>query len=175
MDPRRLLDRRVDVSGGLTLGSDDAAPVRHSGFVHRVGVAIGGAAVAGRLSVLSATPAEPPKPDVDLVAPSVAARGPGPNRVFAHYFPPYPLSIDNQPTSRDYYTRQYLTINGENGKHRAYGGLLRDRPLGRGTRSGTWQIKDMRQEIRQAQAAGIDGFTLDVLGFSGRTWPTRSS
>ncbi len=99
-----------------------------------------------------------------------APQGRDENKVFAHYFPPYPRSIDNKPPAEDYYAVNYLTLHGEGGKHRAYGGLLRDRPLGRAPLEGGWRLKDMRVEVRQAQAAGIDGFTLDILALSGRTW-----
>jgi hypothetical protein len=93
-----------------------------------------------------------------------------PRKVFAHYFTPYPLSLDNAPSSSDYYTRNYLEPGGEGGKHRAYGGLLRQRPLPRATRSGDWQLADLETEVRRASAAGLDGFTLDMLNISGPNW-----
>lgn len=96
---------------------------------------------------------------------------PGTSRkVFAHYFPPYPISLDNQPSASDYYATQYLNINGENGKFAAVGGLLRDRPIGRSPLSGDWQLADLRTEVRQAKSAGIDGFTLDIMTTSGSNW-----
>ncbi|MET9375473.1 glycoside hydrolase family 71 protein [Streptomyces sp. NPDC002992] len=88
--------------------------------------------------------------------------------VFAHYFTPYPLSLDNEPADRDYYSRNYLNPEGEKGKHRAYGGLLRDRPLPAAPESGNWELAHLRQEIRTARDAGLDGFTLDLLSESGR-------
>lgn len=92
-------------------------------------------------------------------------------KVFAHYFPPYPISIDNLPAAKDYYTVNYLTVEGEGGKHAAYGGLLRDRPLPRAPVSEPdWRIQDLRTEVRQAKAAGIDGFTVNILGLSGMNW-----
>jgi hypothetical protein len=94
----------------------------------------------------------------------------GEQRVFAHYFPPYPVSIDNKAADLDYYTRHYLTINGENNKHAAYGGLLRDRPLPRAVRTGDYQLADARAEVRDAKAHGLDGFTLNLMGFSGKNW-----
>ncbi|MFC9310083.1 glycoside hydrolase family 71 protein [Streptomyces sp. NPDC057011] len=90
--------------------------------------------------------------------------------VFAHYFTPYPLSLDNASADGDYYTRHYLAPDGENGKHEKYGGLLRDRPLPVRPKSGDWEYANLQQEVRTARAAGIDGFTLDVLSFSGRNW-----
>lgn len=91
-------------------------------------------------------------------------------KVFAHYFPPYPISLDNQPGDSDYYARNYLTINGESGKHSAYGGLLRDRPLPRQPLAGDYQLADLTTEVNQAADAGIDGFTVDILSFAGRNW-----
>ncbi|MEU8527379.1 glycoside hydrolase family 71 protein [Streptomyces sp. NPDC048629] len=88
--------------------------------------------------------------------------------VFAHYFTPYPLSLDNEPPERDYYARNYLTPQGEKGKHSAYGGLLRDRPLPAPRESGDWELAHLRQEIRTARDAGLDGFTLDILSLTGR-------
>ncbi|MET9436398.1 glycoside hydrolase family 71 protein [Streptomyces sp. NPDC006551] len=90
--------------------------------------------------------------------------------VFAHYFTPYPLSLDNQPPRNDYYARHYLTADGEQGKHRAYGGLLRDRPLPVRPETGEWELAHLRQEIRTARDAGLDGFTVDILAQSGRNW-----
>ncbi|MFI1938740.1 glycoside hydrolase family 71 protein [Streptomyces purpureus] len=90
--------------------------------------------------------------------------------VFAHYFTPYPLSLDNRPAREDYYTRNYLTRHGEKGKHQRYGGLLRDRPLPVAPRSGNWELANLRQEVRTARAAGLDGFTVDILSLSGRNW-----
>jgi Glycosyl hydrolase family 71 len=84
--------------------------------------------------------------------------------VFAHYLPILTLSIDNRAPAVDYYTRHYLTPEGENGKHKAYGGFLRDRPIPRQpVASADWMLQDMQIEVRQAIAAGIDGFTLDLL------------
>ena len=88
--------------------------------------------------------------------------------VFAHYFTPYPLSLDNEPPQQDYYARNYLTPQGEKGKHRAYGGLLRDRPLPAPREDGDWELAHLRQEIRTARDAGLDGFTLDILSLTGR-------
>ncbi|MFG2328032.1 glycoside hydrolase family 71 protein [Streptomyces sp. NPDC048604] len=88
--------------------------------------------------------------------------------VFAHYFTPYPLSLDNEPPERDYYARNYLTPDGEKGKHAAYGGLLRDRPLPAPREDGDWELAHLRQEVRTARDAGLDGFTLDLLSLSGR-------
>ncbi|MEV0201676.1 endo-1,3-alpha-glucanase family glycosylhydrolase [Nonomuraea sp. NPDC050691] len=91
-------------------------------------------------------------------------------KVFAHYFPPYPISLDNQAPANDYYARNYLKPEGENGKHSAYGGLLRDRPIGRSPLSGEYALEDLKREVRQAIAAGLDGFTVDILSVSSSNW-----
>lgn len=91
-------------------------------------------------------------------------------KVFAHYFTPYPVSLDNQPPGADYYARNYLRGAGENGKHAAYGGLLRDRPLPVAPQQGDWQRANLEQEVATAREAGIDGFSVDLLSLSGPHW-----
>ncbi|MCR2823971.1 glycoside hydrolase family 71 protein [Microbacterium sp. zg.Y909] len=102
---------------------------------------------------------------------SAVRAAPSERKVFAHYFPPYPVSIDNKPAASDYYTRNYLAVGGENGKHAAYGGLLRDRPVAvtPSTSSG-WKVENLQREVRQAKAAGIDGFTVNIMSLSGSNW-----
>ncbi|MDI2127498.1 endo-1,3-alpha-glucanase family glycosylhydrolase [Yinghuangia seranimata] len=95
--------------------------------------------------------------------PSTAALRSSPHKVFAHYFTPYPVSLDNAAPADDYYARNYLNPAGEGGRHQAYGGLLRDRPLPRAPLSGDWELQDMESEVRTAVSAGIDGFTVDLL------------
>jgi hypothetical protein len=88
----------------------------------------------------------------------------GPRKVFAHYMPMFPISMDNKEADKDYYATQFLTVNGESGKHAAYGGYWRDRPLPRPPSSlPDWQLADLRTEIGQAQSVGIDGFAVDIL------------
>ncbi|MFI1169262.1 glycoside hydrolase family 71 protein [Streptomyces sp. NPDC020801] len=101
----------------------------------------------------------------DLPSPDVLRKSP--HLVFAHYFPPYPLSLDNQPAQHDYYARNYLTPQGEQGKHASYGGLLRDRPLPVPPSSGNWQLANLEREVRTARDAGLDGFTVDILSLTG--------
>ncbi|WP_051832670.1 glycoside hydrolase family 71 protein [Streptomyces katrae] len=104
----------------------------------------------------------------DLPAPAaLRTGGAGRKLVFAHYFTPYPLSLDNASADADYYTRNYLNPGGENGKHERYGGLLRDRPLPVRPKDGNWERANLEQEVRTARAAGLDGFTLDMLSLSG--------
>jgi hypothetical protein len=92
--------------------------------------------------------------------------------VFAHYFPPYPISLDNVNGTSDYYAIQYLLPSGEGGKFASVGGLLRDRPLPRSPLSGDFQLTDMKTEVSQAKQAGINGFAVDILSFNtaDRNW-----
>jgi len=90
--------------------------------------------------------------------------------VFAHYVPPYPISIDNQPASKDYYTKNFVTPSpsdpNEAAKHRGYGGLLRDRPIPSAPLAAgvDFELENAKTEVRQAMAAGIDGFAVCVMG-----------
>lgn len=90
--------------------------------------------------------------------------------VFAHYFPPFPISLENAPPVSDYYTRNYLKASGENGAFASVGGLLRDRPVPRDPLSGNWKLQDMKTEVANAKNAGIDGFIVDILSLSGMNW-----
>lgn len=105
-----------------------------------------------------------------------APRDSGERLVLAHYFTPYPLSMDNEPAEDDYYVREYLDPDGEDGKHRRYGGLLRDRPLPVPVSdSPDWELQNYKTEIRQAAAAGIDGFTVDLLATDDVYWERTES
>lgn len=95
--------------------------------------------------------------------------------VFAHYFTPYPISLDDRAPSADYYATQYLEPTGEGGKHQAYGGLLRDRPLGRDPIGGDYASADLATEVEQAVSAGIDGFAVDILSLTSQHWTRVTS
>ncbi|MCW2848943.1 MAG: hypothetical protein JWR90_2917 [Marmoricola sp.] len=120
--------------------------------------------------VVTGTPVTPlPTPNTTVPA--------GGRKVFAHYFPPYPISADNKPASApllanaDYYTRNFLTVDGEKGKHSSYGGFLRDRPVPRPVSTASnWHLVDARKEVQQAKDAGLDGFTLNLLTITGQNW-----
>jgi hypothetical protein len=91
-------------------------------------------------------------------------------KVFAHYFHPFPASIDNALSANDYYNTQYLNKNGESNKYVKQGGYLRQRPLGVAINSSAnWQQLNMEGEVRAAIARGITGFTFDVLGVGDAT------
>ncbi|HSH55551.1 MAG TPA: endo-1,3-alpha-glucanase family glycosylhydrolase [Candidatus Limnocylindrales bacterium] len=97
--------------------------------------------------------------------PSAATLDASPRKVFAHYFTPYPISLDNQDPDSDYYARNFLTKDGEKGIHASYGGFLRERPLPREViSSSSWALEDMKTEVKRASQAGLDGFTVDILG-----------
>ena len=92
-------------------------------------------------------------------------------KVFAHYFSPFPISIDNREPDKDYYSRNYMSINGEKGKHKKYGGYLRQRPLPRNPiQDPNWRKLDLMWEIKQAIHIGLDGFSYDILNFQGLQW-----
>ncbi|MER2562389.1 MAG: endo-1,3-alpha-glucanase family glycosylhydrolase, partial [Myxococcaceae bacterium] len=88
-----------------------------------------------------------------------------PKKVFAHYFSPFPLSIDNLPVATDYYAVEYLRPTGEFSAHLYCGGYLKDRPLS----PPPWpmgtdiNLENAKIEIRRAIRLGLDGFAYDVL------------
>jgi hypothetical protein len=100
----------------------------------------------------------------DTVVAQPLPAGPDSKLVFAHYYPPNPISIENASSDTDYYATQFLPPGGEGGKHAAYGGLMRDRPLPHPPQpSDNWRVLDLQDEIRQAQTVGIDGFSVDII------------
>jgi Glycosyl hydrolase family 71 len=102
--------------------------------------------------------------------PSSAALFNSTKRVFAHYFYPFPVSIDNSPSAKDYYNTQYLSRTGESSKWLKQGGYLRQRPLGvTPSTNPNWQQLNMEGEVRAAIARGITGFTFDSMGASDAT------
>jgi Glycosyl hydrolase family 71 len=91
-------------------------------------------------------------------------------RVFAHYFHPFPVSIDNNPPATDYYNAQYLTRTGESDKWLKQGGYLRQRPLGvTPSTNPNWLQLNMEGEVRAAIARGITGFTFDSMAATDAT------
>ncbi len=97
--------------------------------------------------------------------PSIATLRASPRKVFAHYFSPYPLSIDNKPVTADYYSNNYLKASGENGAWAFCGGLLRERPVSPSPWAAgvDYEEKNLETEVTRAIAIGLDGFTYDVL------------
>lgn len=91
-------------------------------------------------------------------------------KVFAHFFGPYPLTWSNKAPGQDIYETTYLPVQGEGGKHAAYGGFLRDRPISNAPYAGDWMRAQMAEEIANAVRYSIDGFYIDMLGLSGANW-----
>ena len=111
----------------------------------------------------------------DLPAPSTLRASE--KKVFAHYVSWAPLSLDDKEAEVDYYTRNYLSPTGEGGKYAAVGGKQRDRPMPRPVRGvSNWRLLDMEQEVREAIAAGLDGFVISMvqLGSSGGQWAANT-
>jgi hypothetical protein len=99
-----------------------------------------------------------------LTMPSADSLFGSPKKVFAHYFFPFPVSIDNAQPENDYYNANYLNRHGEANKWLAQGGFLRTRPLGTTPLSSSnWKLLNMEAEVRAAIARGITGFTFDVF------------
>jgi hypothetical protein len=93
-------------------------------------------------------------------------------RVFAHYFYPFPISIDNRAPAQDYYNVQYLNKNGESNKWLRQGGYFRQRPLGINPSSNpNWKQLNMQHEVTTAIARGITGFAVDVMSLDEATNP----
>ncbi|MFF3014606.1 endo-1,3-alpha-glucanase family glycosylhydrolase [Streptomyces sp. NPDC057939] len=153
-------------------GPDASATPEPERTEPRDDAAAGATPSAGTGGRADGTGARPPGAlPFDLPRPAALRTGAaGRKLVFAHYFTPYPLSLDNASADGDYYTRNYLNPDGESGKHERYGGLLRDRPLPVQPKEGDWELANLRQEVRTARDAGIDGFTLDMLSLSGKNW-----
>ena len=139
-------------------------------LVALVGAAVlvgGPAAVTGQASAESGGSAAVDVSPLPFDLPSTAALRTSPKRVFAHYWPPLPVSLDNDDPATDYYQRNYLATGGEKGKHAAYGGYLRDRPLVRPARGPDWRFEDLQVEVRQAIAGGLDGFAMNIMQLPG--------
>jgi len=106
---------------------------------------------------------------VPFAMPPTAALFGSTKRVFAHYFYPFPLSIDDKPAASDYYNLEYLAPDGESDKWLARGGYLRQRPLPVPVGSAaTYAVDNMEREVRLAIAGGITLHGRHPGGQSGR-------
>ncbi|WP_408889228.1 endo-1,3-alpha-glucanase family glycosylhydrolase [Myxococcus faecalis] len=114
----------------------------------------------------------PATPCFALNLPALSTLRASPKKVFAHYFSPYPLSLDNREPSVDYYARNYLQPTGENSKFAYCGGLLKQRPLPQAPRASgvDYELANFEVEVRRAAALGLDGFTYDILNHTGTHW-----
>ncbi len=111
-----------------------------------------------------------PSPELPFDMPLEAETGKSKKKVFAHYFSPFPISLDNKSPESDHYATGYLAPDGEKNKHIKYGGYLRQRPLPRSPLGDKWEMEDMKTEVKRAVAIGLDGFAYDILGTSGVHW-----
>lgn len=99
-------------------------------------------------------------------------------KVFAHYMAASNLVRSISNTNPDYYQNVYLApgTTAEGGKHLPYGCWARDVPILRPvSSSSTWKQDDMEWECRQAQDAGIDGWTLLMSGPNGANQTTATA
>ncbi|WP_294260894.1 endo-1,3-alpha-glucanase family glycosylhydrolase [uncultured Sphingomonas sp.] len=95
--------------------------------------------------------------------------------VAVHYFPPFPLSLDNGLAGRDYYARNYLRAAGEGGKFAAQRGFLRERPLPVPPGAPThYDGRNLAIEVARASRIGIDAFGVDLLSIAGSQWPAAT-
>jgi hypothetical protein len=136
---------------------------RRDGLVLAICLAfIGTDAGAANAVLTPVTPSAEACLPIDMPATDVLFAAP--KKVFAHYFNRFPVSIDNKNAAVDYYSREYLNPDGEQGKWLAHGGYLRSRPLpvpvGQGSE---YAIENLKREIRLALSRGITGFTFDIL------------
>jgi hypothetical protein len=154
------------ISGcGSSSNSSDGAPTPATTSTTTPPASTPAAAAPPPLSASTAGPASNGG-DACLPAamPSESALFNSPKRVFAHYFNPYPISIDNAASADDYYNKNYLTQSGESDKWAAQGGFLRQRPAGVPVKNSTnWRQLNMEQEVSAAIGRGITGFTFDSL------------
>jgi hypothetical protein len=134
-------------------------------------------APASQASAETAAPAAAAatKPVLPFDLPAKSVLRASPKKVFANWVVSLPISLDNKAPSVDYYQRNYMSPTGESGKHAAYGGFMRDRPLGRAPLAGNWKLEDMKTEVRQAIASGADGwtmvlYTVPAAGKTDRMW-----
>ncbi|HEY3505407.1 MAG TPA: glycoside hydrolase family 71 protein [Actinocatenispora sp.] len=100
---------------------------------------------------------------VDL--PAAATLRASTKKVFAYYFPPFPVSVDNAAPASDSYSRWQYSHNSQGG---AYD--LRDRPIGRNPLSGNWKQTDFETEVRRAIMVGIDGFIFEYHDSGDARW-----
>ncbi|MDP9869606.1 MULTISPECIES: endo-1,3-alpha-glucanase family glycosylhydrolase [Streptosporangium] len=163
---------KLEVSSAFTGNGDYSFAITSPSNIQSVlhsSQATGGEGPKLTVTYGKAAPTVPAGP-LPFELPSTSTLRASSHKVFAHYFTPYPISLNNKAGADDYYTKNYLNPAGESGKHAAYGGLLRDRPFPREVLSGDWQLADMKKEVQIAAKAGLDGFTVDVLSLTSAHW-----
>lgn len=100
-----------------------------------------------------------------------------PKRVLAHYLELFQVQIDNVAANADYYTRNWLSRNGEGNKYLAQGGFCRARTNAVNPLFGVdFKLQNRMQEVRDAIAVGIGGFNYDIqnladaMSKTGKMW-----
>lgn len=154
----------------LLLFSSAATPVTdiepESGTLNNVAV-VNDVAASGGNAVSFTGPLQTPDEGRFFKMPDTSSST---KKVFAHYFGPYPIRIQNKIPNDDYYSNNYLRTIGENSNFANIGGLLRDRPWIYPAGGSDWQSVDAAQDIEWAISAGIDGFYVNIMGGSGLNW-----
>jgi len=128
-------------------------------------------AFAAGLGMASAVPAQAGDAAWPFVQPPIDTLRASHSKVFAHYFPPFPLWLwnplaDNNSKddgTHDIYQETYLNPDGTGG----VGGYLRERPLPAAapslTDQNSWEMQNAELEVQRAVALGLDGFAIDIL------------
>ncbi len=120
------------------------------------------------------TPTNPPTPPtgptacspLPITLPAAKTMQATKKKVFAFYFPPFPVSVDNKAPANDSYASWLYSLNAQGGKYD-----LRDRPITRSPWSRSdWKQADFEVEIRRAEQAGIDGFMWEYHTSSDARW-----
>ena len=84
-------------------------------------------------------------------------------KVLAHWHF-FPISFDNRVAGDDYFSREFLGATGVDKRPRPFGPYALERPLPRPPRSGRdWLIDDLEQDVRWADAIGIDAFIFNII------------
>ncbi|MAX24797.1 MAG: hypothetical protein CMJ19_09865 [Phycisphaeraceae bacterium] len=108
---------------------------------------------------------------VPFAMPDVKTLRNSPRKVFAHYFVPFPISVDNKPADQDQYVKHIMNPNGFGKRYFKQGGKTRQRPLPRPVRSDeNWLLEDMKLEVARGANLGMDGFIADIVSDTGVNW-----
>lgn len=98
----------------------------------------------------------------DPLSPAALRRSP--RKLVSHFHAPFPTTLSNKPEESDYYTRGWLIPDGEAGKHKNYGGYLRQRPYpGPPAPEPDWGPLRAVEDVRNAIAIGMDAMILNFV------------
>jgi hypothetical protein len=154
-------------------------PVRPVAALRRARVAVFAAGCLLAAPCVSPASAQEPWP---FDRPPIATLRASEKKVFAHYFTPFPLSLDNLPADApDRHASDRLSPHGSpskkfpQGRYYSTGGYMRQRPLPTPPQPPgvDFELVNLRKEIRSAIELGLDGFVLDILNYGAvsSTWP----